>query len=76
MIAAQQYFIEYNADMNSERLLTLLPNYIPDYCLSNADKSVERWKTLVMQAYKKVRAIVKSKAVLQTWENAGFSTGN
>lgn len=54
MIAAQQYFIEYNNDMNSERLLNLLPNYIPDYCLSNAEKSVERWKQLVVQAYKKV----------------------
>lgn len=59
MIAAQQYFIEYNSDMNSERLLNLLPNYIPDYCLSNAEKSVERWKQLVVQAYKKVNILQK-----------------
>lgn len=54
MIAAQQYFIEYNAELNMERLLNLLPNYIPDYCLTNAEKSVDRWATLIVQAYKKV----------------------
>lgn len=53
MIAAQQYFIEYNTDMNVERLLTLLPNYIPDYCLTGIEKAVDRWGALVVQAYKK-----------------------
>jgi len=46
MIAAQQYYIEYGADINMERLLTLLPNYIPDYCLSSGDKAIERWAQL------------------------------
>lgn len=54
MIAAQQYYIEHNTDLNTERLLNLLPNYIPDYCLTNAEKSIERWNTLIIQAYKKV----------------------
>jgi myosin-7 len=54
MIAAQQYFIEFQADLNMERLLNLLPNYIPDYCLTNAEKSIDRWATLIVQAYKKV----------------------
>lgn len=53
MIAAQQYFIEYALDMNSERLYTLLPNYIPDYCLTGVEKAVDRWGALVVQAYKK-----------------------
>ncbi|XP_050670473.1 myosin-VIIa [Leptidea sinapis] len=53
MIAAQQYYIEYNQDMNNERLYTLLPNYIPDYCLTGVDKAVDRWSALVVQAYKK-----------------------
>ncbi|KAI5704932.1 hypothetical protein M8J75_010185 [Diaphorina citri] len=53
MIAAQQYYIEYDNDMNSERLLNLLPNYIPDYCLTNADKSLDRWATLIVHAYNK-----------------------
>lgn len=54
MIAAQQYYIEYSSDMNTERLLGLLPSYIPDYCLTNGDKSVDRWATLILQAFKKV----------------------
>lgn len=54
MIAAQQYFIEFQADLNMDRLLNLLPNYIPDYCLTNAEKSIDRWAALIVQAYKKV----------------------
>ncbi|XP_038206481.1 myosin-VIIa [Zerene cesonia] len=53
MIAAQQYYIEYGQDMNNERLYTLLPNYIPDYCLTGVEKAVDRWSALVVQAYKK-----------------------
>lgn len=53
MIAAQQYYIEYNSEINNERLLGLLPNYIPDYCLTNGDKSLDRWATLIHLAYKK-----------------------
>ncbi|XP_041979694.1 myosin-VIIa [Aricia agestis] len=53
MIAAQQYYIEYAHDMNTERLYTLLPNYIPDYCLTGVEKAVDRWGSLVVQAYKK-----------------------
>lgn len=54
MIAAQQYYIEFGTDMNTDRLFNLLPNYIPDYCLTSGDKAVERWGQLVIQAYKKV----------------------
>ena len=54
MIAAQQYFIEYGSDVSTERLLTLLPNYIPDYCLSSGDKAIDRWTQLTVAALKKV----------------------
>lgn len=54
MIAAQQYYIEFCSEINAERLLTLLPNYIPDYLLTNGDKSLDRWAVLIQQAYKKV----------------------
>uniref|UniRef100_A0A0A9Z3B2 Myosin-VIIa n=2 Tax=Lygus hesperus TaxID=30085 RepID=A0A0A9Z3B2_LYGHE len=53
MIAAQQYYIEFSSDMNMERLLGLLQSYIPDYCLTNGDKSIDRWATLILQAFKK-----------------------
>ncbi|XP_046447605.1 myosin-VIIa-like isoform X1 [Daphnia pulex] len=53
MIAAQQYFIEYGSDISIDRLLTLLPNYIPDYCLSTGDKAIDRWAQLTVAALKK-----------------------
>ena len=52
MIAAQQYFIEFGTDMSADRLMNLLPNYIPDYCLTG-DKPVDHWHTLILQAFKK-----------------------
>lgn len=54
MIAAQQYYIEYGTDLNVERLYTLLQSYIPDYCLTNAEKTIDRWAQLIVMAYKKV----------------------
>ncbi|XP_055389301.1 myosin-VIIa isoform X2 [Condylostylus longicornis] len=53
MIAAQQYFIEYGTDLSMDRLFTLLPNFIPDYCLTGVEKAMDRWAALVLQAYKK-----------------------
>lgn len=53
MIAAQQYYIEYNTDMSMDRLYTLIPNFIPDYCLTGIEKAMDRWAALVVQAYKK-----------------------
>lgn len=61
MIAAQQYYIEFYSEMNADRLLTLLPNYIPDYCLTNVDKSLDRWATLIHSAYKKVSRVKDKK---------------
>jgi myosin VIIa len=54
MIAGQQYYIEYGSDINAERLMALLPNYIPDYCLSTGDKAIDKWAQLTVQALKKV----------------------
>ena len=53
MIAAQQYFIEFGTDINMERIFTLLPSYIPDYCLAN-DRSLEKWATQMVNSLKKV----------------------
>jgi len=53
MIAGQQYYIEYGSDINAERLMALLPNYIPDYCLSTGDKAIDKWAQLTVQALKK-----------------------
>ena len=66
MVAAQQYYIDYGNDVNVDRLLTLLPNYIPDYCLSVGDKAVERWAQLTVTALKKVITHRKIKTVVHT----------
>ena len=58
MIAAQQYYIEYNTELSSERLLNLLPNYIPDYCLTG-DKPVDYWHQLITQAFRKVTILFR-----------------
>jgi len=55
MIAAQQYYIDYSTDLNAERIYSLLPSYIPDYCINNGEKSLDRWGQLIIMAYKKVR---------------------
>lgn len=53
MIAAQQYYIDFGDELIPEKLITALPNYIPDHCFANNEKSIERWANLVANAYKK-----------------------
>ena len=52
MIAAQQYYIDYGADMVADRLQSLLPSYIPDSSLQGA-KTVSYWMALVVGCHKK-----------------------
>lgn len=56
MIAAQQILVQFgpNEPLTQEKLFSLLPSYIPDYCLTSSDKALPRWAALVAQAYKKV----------------------
>jgi hypothetical protein len=56
MIAAQQILVQFgpNENLQQEKLFSLLPGFIPDYCLTASDKALARWATLVSQAYKKV----------------------
>ncbi len=60
MIAAQQYYIEFGTNFDPERLMGLLPNYIPDYCLQR-DNALDNWHQLITQAYKKVSFVYPSK---------------
>ena len=52
MIAAQQYYIDYGQDMNSERLQGLLPDYIPDTNIGGG-KSLSYWLNGVQGAFRK-----------------------
>ncbi|XP_065887692.1 unconventional myosin-VIIa-like [Dysidea avara] len=51
-LAAQQYYVDHAADMNLERLVGLVPNYIPDSCLQGAG-TIEKWGQQIVNAYRK-----------------------
>ncbi|XP_051512450.1 unconventional myosin-VIIa isoform X1 [Myxocyprinus asiaticus] len=51
-LASQQYYVDYGSEILVERLLSLIPSYIPDREISSA-KSVERWAQFIMAAHKK-----------------------
>lgn len=53
-LAAQQYYVEYGLDLNAERLVKLLPGYIPDTLLQGSS-AVDKWTQMVINSYKKVR---------------------
>lgn len=54
MIAAQQYYIDFGDELILDKLITSLPNYIPDHCFQTSEKSIDRWANLIANAYKKV----------------------
>ena len=53
-LAAQQYYVQYGADMTAERLQMLLPQYIPDSCLAGTGMK-EKWLSMVRRAFTQVR---------------------
>lgn len=52
-LASQQYYVEYGSELILERLLGLVPTYIPDREISST-KTAERWMQLIASAHKKV----------------------
>ena len=42
MLAAQQYYVEFGTDFREDKLRTNLASYIPDYCVSDGDKSLDK----------------------------------
>ncbi|KAG6928713.1 myosin VIIA, partial [Chelydra serpentina] len=51
-LASQQYYVDYGAAMVLERLLNLIPSYIPDREIT-ASKTVEKWAQLIIAVHKK-----------------------
>nr|XP_006627875.2 PREDICTED: unconventional myosin-VIIa isoform X2 [Lepisosteus oculatus] len=51
-LASQQYYVDYGSDVLLERLLSLIPSYIPDREISSS-KTVEKWAQFIMAAHKK-----------------------
>lgn len=55
-LASQQYFVDYGSEMILERLLNLVPTYIPDREITPL-KTLEKWAQLAIAAHKKVRGL-------------------
>ncbi|KAL2806819.1 unconventional myosin-VIIa isoform 2 [Daubentonia madagascariensis] len=51
-LASQQYFVDYGSEMVLERLLHLVPTYIPDREITPL-KTLEKWAQLAIAAHKK-----------------------
>nr|XP_021389605.1 unconventional myosin-VIIa [Lonchura striata domestica] len=51
-LASQQYYVDYGSEMVLERLLNLIPSYIPDREIT-ASKTVEKWAQFIIAAHKK-----------------------
>ncbi|KAG5837074.1 hypothetical protein ANANG_G00235400 [Anguilla anguilla] len=51
-LASQQYYVDYGAEILLERLLSLIPSYIPDREI-NSSRTVEKWAQFIMAAHKK-----------------------
>lgn len=54
-LASQQYYVDYGSEMLQDRLLSLIPSYIPDREITST-KTAEKWVQLIVSAHKKVCA--------------------
>ncbi len=54
-LASQQYYVDYGSEILQDRLLSLIPSYIPDREITSA-KTAEKWAQLIINAHKKVSA--------------------
>ncbi|XP_030648187.1 unconventional myosin-VIIa-like [Chanos chanos] len=51
-LASQQYYVDYGPEILPERLLSLIPSYIPDREI-NSSRTVEKWAQTIMSSHKK-----------------------
>ncbi|XP_053561574.1 unconventional myosin-VIIa [Bombina bombina] len=51
-LASQQYYVDYGSELVMERLLNLIPSYIPDREITPS-KNVEKWAQFIIAAHKK-----------------------
>lgn len=52
-LASQQYYVDFGSEVLLDRLLGLVPTYIPDREISST-KTTEKWMHLIISAHKKV----------------------
>ena len=61
-LAAQQYYVEYGSDMNTERLVSLVVhNYIPDPCLQGYGMK-EKYVQMIVNEHRKVTGCCYTKS--------------
>uniref|UniRef100_A0A669DIY7 Myosin VIIAb n=1 Tax=Oreochromis niloticus TaxID=8128 RepID=A0A669DIY7_ORENI len=51
-LASQQYYVDYGSEVLQDRLLSLIPSYIPDREITST-KTAEKWVQLIISAHKK-----------------------
>uniref|UniRef100_A0A3Q3QP69 Myosin VIIAb n=1 Tax=Monopterus albus TaxID=43700 RepID=A0A3Q3QP69_MONAL len=51
-LASQQYYVDYGSEMLQDRLLSLIPSYIPDREITS-NKNAEKWAQLIISVHKK-----------------------
>ncbi|XP_032879347.1 unconventional myosin-VIIa [Amblyraja radiata] len=51
-LASQQYYVDYGSEIILERLMSLIPSYIPDREV-NSSKTIEKWAQYIVAAHKK-----------------------
>ncbi|XP_035522680.1 unconventional myosin-VIIa [Morone saxatilis] len=51
-LASQQYYVDYGSEILQDRLLSLIPSYIPDREITST-KTAEKWVQLIVSAHKK-----------------------
>ncbi|XP_016148301.1 unconventional myosin-VIIa-like [Sinocyclocheilus grahami] len=74
-LASQQYYVDYGSEILVERLLSLIPSYIPDREISSA-KTVERWAQFIMAAHKKVPNLKSGVHSTKSSQNLSRKHGN
>lgn len=62
-LGSQQYYVDYGSEILQDRLLSLIPSYIPDREITST-KTPEKWSQLIIDAHKKVPAALVSKTTL------------
>lgn len=53
MIAAQQYYVEFNIDIQADRMRTLVPQYIPEHYIQGGDAEIELWAQNIAAALRR-----------------------
>lgn len=53
-MASKQYYVEYGKQMIPDRLLNLIPSYLPESQLQGGRPGLEKWAHLIIGCHKKV----------------------